>query len=368
MLRFRKSIQFITLALYLGALAGCGGGGGGGNATGSSQTTTDLPAGWLYTSAGKIQVSDGKGAGSTWMGRGVNIDDLFLCGYNNTLGDNMALSYLQSEVNGLMQDWRPNFVRVSLYLSSYPIQINWMANTAGYASAMIDVINGITANPDVYVLVTLRSDASMIKLDLATNTPDATGLPSDSNTTPNPVTLPNGTDDTYVALVDTFANTPNVLFGISNEPGGNTLSNADIAAAMTHAVAVIRAEEDRLGVPHHLVSVQGNNWTSDISFYADTPIPYDNVVYEIHGYPPTADTYTYASLPVILGEYGNLTADTQAGFYADVEAKQIPNLAWTFAPFSDCMPDLLNVTLDASKLEPTAWGAIVQNYLLTHAK
>jgi hypothetical protein len=61
--------------------------------------------------------------------------------------------------------------------------------------------------------------------------------------------FPTGTDPVYQALVDTFANSGFVLFGISNEPGGNTLSDQKLAAAMSHAVSVIRAEEDKLGVP-----------------------------------------------------------------------------------------------------------------------
>ncbi len=155
-----------------------------------------------------------------------------------------------------------------------------------------------------------------------------------------------------------------MLFGLTNEPGGNKDSSATIAAAMSHAVGVIRAEEDRLGVPHHVVSVQGNNWTSDISTYATTPLPYDNVVYEVHGYPPAPASYTYSNIPVIIGEYGSLT--NSATFYADVESKQIPNLAWDFEPYSDCSPDLLNVTASASALTPTAWGTTVQTYLLAH--
>jgi hypothetical protein len=155
-----------------------------------------------------------------------------------------------------------------------------------------------------------------------------------------------------------------VLFGLTNEPGGNKLSPATLSAAMSHAVGVIRAEEDKLGVPHHVVSVQGNDWTSDISFYAKSPLPYDNVVYEVHGYPPAASSYTYANIPVIIGEYGSL-ADS-ASFYADLEAKQIPNLAWDFDPYSNCAPDLVTVNQSATNLVPTAWGNTVKAYLLAH--
>jgi hypothetical protein len=216
----------------------------------------------------------------------------------------------------------------------------------------------------VYVLVTLRSDSSMIGQDTVDGDPEATGLPSDGTTTPDASALPTGTDATYQALVDSFASDSYVLFGLSNEPGGDKLANATIAAAMTHAVGVIRAEEDRLGVPHHVISVQGNGWTSDISFYAASPIAADDVVYEVHGYPPATSSYTYANIPVILGEYGSLS--DSASFYADVEAKQIPNLAWDFEPYSDCSPDLLTVNQSATNLVPSAWGSTVQAYLLAH--
>jgi hypothetical protein len=58
----------------------------------------------------------------------------------------------------------------------------------------------------------------------------------------------------------------------------------------------------------------------------------------------------------------------QSGFYADMEAKMIPNLAWDFDPFSGCAPDLVDVTHDATMLTPTDWGTSVQTYLLAHAK
>ncbi len=319
-------------------------------------STTDggagLPGGWLYTRGNAIYVADGQGGGTQWMGRGVNLDDLFLCGFNNTLAMSDAETTLETIAGSLISDWKPNFVRVSLGMDSYPSVVSWSATPGAYQKSMTNVIDAIGAHPGVYVLLSLRSDASMVDEDTVDGDPEATGVPSSA------------TDATYVAMVDSFAHSPFVLFGLSNEPGGNKVSNSALAAAMDHAVGVIRKEEDQLGVPHHLVSVQGNGWTSDIGFYATTPLAYDNVVYEIHGYPPLTSSYTYPNLPVILGEYGSL-ADS-AAFYADVEAKQIPNLAWDFEPYSDCTPDLLTITHDAASLVPTAWGQTVKSYLLAH--
>jgi cellulase (glycosyl hydrolase family 5) len=324
-----------------------------------------LRAGWLYTVGNGIVVADGPDTSHPWFGRGVNIDDIFLCGYDDTLWMTSPGTTLETIVSGLVSGWKPSFVRISLGMDSNPTVVSWLTDPAQYATPMTSVINAIGANPGVYVLVTLRSDASMIGQDEVDGDPEATGLPSDSTTTPDATTFPMGTDPVYVALVDAFGSNAWVMFGLTNEPGGNKLTDATISAAMSHAVGVIRAEEDRLHLPHHIVSVQGNSWTSDISFYSTTPLAYDNVVYEVHGYPPTPSMYTYSNIPVIIGEYGTLTSSTAATLYADLESKGIPNLAWDFEPYSDCAPDLLNVTDNASTLTPTAWGSIVQGYLTT---
>lgn len=313
---------------------------------------TPLSKGWLYTQGNKVYVANGLGGGSVWVGRGVNMDDIFLCGYNNTLWMPNAGQALLTLATNLVATWKPTFVRVSLGMDSYPVQPSWTSNAAQYKTPMTAVIDSIGQNPGVYVLVSLRSDVSMVMEDTIHGDPEATGVPS------------NATDATYVALVDTFANSKFVLFGLSNEPGGNQVQTPVIVAAMDHAVGVIRAEENKLGVPHHIVSVQGNNWTSDISAYAAKPLVYDNVVYEVHGYPPQPSEYTFANLPVIIGEYGTLA--NAAAFFADVEAKQIPSLAWDFEPYSACNPDLLVVDQSSTNLTPTAWGSTVKGYLLAH--
>jgi|HubBroStandDraft_2_1064218.scaffolds.fasta_scaffold74219_2 hypothetical protein len=323
-----------------------------------------IHAGWLYTMGSKIYVSNGS-SGTPWMGRGVNIDDIFLCGNNYMLTSPTPDQTLEAIVAGLMSGWKPSFIRISLGMDTYPKVTSWLTNPAQYKTPMTNVIHAIGSYANVHVLVTLRSDASMIGQDKADGDPEATGLPSDATTTPNATAFPTGTDATYRALVGTFASASYVLFGLTNEPGGNKLPPAQIAAAMSHAVGVIRAEEDHLGVPHHVVAVQGNGWSSDISFYASAPLAYDNVVYEVHGYPPATASYTYSNIPVIVGEYGSL-ADS-AGFYSDVEAKQIPNLAWDFEPYSNCAPDLLTVNQSDMNLVPTAWGMTVQAYLAAHA-
>lgn len=292
------------------------------------------------------------------MGRGLNVDDLFLCGYNTGLWMDgpSGEEALDAVLDAVVASWHPSFFRVSLSMNSYAPVVSWTTSTA-YETGMTKLIEGLGAHPGVYVLVTLRSDASMVDVGGQTcgQGDDAVCLPSAA------------TDDVYRALVKSFAHAPYVLFGIANEPGGMSASDADLRARMDHAVGVIRAEEDALGVPHHLVAVQGNQWTSQIAFYDKAPLAHDNVVYEYHAYPPDPAGYTLAQVPVIIGEYGPAGGDLSfaAGFFADVEKRQIPNLAWTLAPYSNCAPDLVQVTHDAS-LTTTPWGALVKGYLQAH--
>ncbi len=196
---------------------------------------------------------------------------------------------------------------------------------------------------------------------------EPTGVPSDATSSPDKAKFPTGTDAVYAALVDSFAHDNFVLFGLTNEPGGNTSTAETIRPAMAHAVSVIRAEEDRLGVPHHLVSVQGVGYSGNVGFYGQAPLDQDNVIYELHGYPPAAPAFTFDNIPVILGEYGNLAAGSEAAFFRDLETRQISSLAWDFEPYSNCAPDLLDITHDATLLAPNDWGKLVQAYLVQHA-
>jgi hypothetical protein len=362
---------------------GSHGGSTDGGVTVTVHSDAGYPSGWLYTEGAKIYESNGNGGGTQWMGRGVNVDDIFLCGYNDTLWMTGPDSSLETLISTLMSGWKPTFVRMSLWMDSFPTVVSFVSDPSQYKTPMVGVINSFGNYPGVHVMVTVRSDASMIGQDTGSGDSEATGIPSNSTNTPSKSKYPTGTDAVYVALVDAFANSGFVLFALTNEPGGNTATNGTLGSAMNHAVGTIRAEEDRLGVPHHIVSVQGNSWTSDISFYAQGSgggypdggsgvITYDNVVYEVHGYPPTTSSYTYPNIPVIIGEYGSLPANdagTDPSFFNDIENKQIPSLAWDFDTYSDCAPDLVNVNQSSTSVTTTSpWGTMVQHYLLSHAQ
>jgi hypothetical protein len=288
------------------------------------------------------------------MGRGVNMDDLMLCGYNGSMWKETStvVANLKNIIRGLMKDWKPNFVRISLSMYSYPQKMSWLENPEEYKNPMTEVIEFLGTYEGVYVLVTLRSDKTMEQTNPGN---EATYIPTTA------------TDDTYRALVNSFKNSKFVMFGICNEPGSpwnwDKLTNV-----MSHAAKVIRDEEDRLNVSHHIIAVQGWGWSSQIGHYNDHPLPYDNIVYEVHGYAPKKEWYTLDKIPVIIGEYGNGPYGTiNDAFFDDLESKQIPNLAWDFEPYSNCSPDLLQVNHSDTNLVPSTWGETVKTYLLAHS-
>jgi hypothetical protein len=308
--------------------------------------------GWLHTTGNHIEQADG----SVWMGRGVNIDDLLFCGYNynfQTLGSS-AEADVKTVIDEAVMEWHANFLRISLYMDSYgSTTISWASDTNGYASAMTRIVNYVgTQYPGTYVLLTLRSDASM-------------DCPSEPACVPTANTVP-----VYQALLDSFANDSFVVFGLSNEPAPATA--ADLIAAMNLGVAAIRGEETKLGVPQHLISVQTMGSTG--SFTTTSIQPSGNILYEVHYYPTLAaqgpDYYSdYApTFPMLVGEYGDFGSSgntTSASFFKDMEDMQIPSLAWDFDPLNNCAPDLLNINSGnaVSPVTASAWGQVVQAYL-----
>ena len=125
-----------------------------------------------------------------WMGRGVNVDDIFLCGNNNTLLMKSAEATLEKEISGLMSGWKPNFIRISLGMNSYTVA-SWLTNPAQYKTPMTNVINAIGAYPNVHVLVTLRSDKSMIG-EVPAETPRRPGFPRTARPLPTRPRFPPG--------------------------------------------------------------------------------------------------------------------------------------------------------------------------------
>jgi hypothetical protein len=355
--------------------AGSGGADNGGAETGGAAGTDD---GWLHTVPGDPHIYTA--ANGVWMGRGVNIDDIFLGGYNcNFWMGSEAETALLDTAAVLLDSWKPSFVRVSLAMSSYyqspdcegAVLANWTepveSNT--YKASMTNVINALTRG-GAYVLLTVRTDQTMVRWNDETSSEpcDCTGSCDSATCVPTPET-----DAVYRALVDSFWDNPRVMFGITNEGGGFYPAASELHSLMSRTVDLIREQESTHGSAEHLISVQSTGYTSASSDYATNPLSQTNVVYEHHGYPP--EDFVFSNIPIIIGEYGpsDWTGEDVSsldGITDAFETSQVPSLAWIFEPMNGVTPPLVsgwsgNARTEAN-LETTAFGDLVRSYLLAH--
>ena len=316
-------------------------------------TAPPLADRWLQTIGNHILRTDG----TPWMGRGVNLFDTRGCGACLQSAPNPA--EVMRRADYLVQNWRTNFIRLDLesYASaSGRVQWGGVLVDPAYVADIQAIVNHITANPNTYVLLTL----------LVNPTFDAYWVPTQA-------TVPE-----WSAWAKVFANNPQVMFGICNEPHGldATETDAVVWSAISANVAAIRAVEDAAKVHHHLISAQGTNgWSRDLTYYLTHPIQSDNIIYESHPYENTATFEDQAfgpakTLPVIIGEFGYWPG---AMDYADCmrlmhdgDAAGVPYISWAFHPACG-IALLTSTTADTcgvgEAFTPSAWGAVNSTHM-----
>ena len=286
-------------------------------------------------------------SGANFHGRGANLHDTRSCN---------ACSYMPADPAGvnrwsdeLVDHWHANLVRFLLSAKVAPFnqsEIQWqnLVDDPAYFADIQTNVNYLTAKPGVYVLVTLFADPTIKDNTNAFDSewPSSAG---DSNSR-------------YIKLAEAFADNSHVLFGLTNEPhiefaNDNMVAphEAALAAVYQDAIAAIRGVEDAHHVAHHVVVVQAPlGYARDLSYFIAHPLTGDQIAYEIHPYNAQADfasliTGPSATLPIIIGEYGEAGAMTAADvqqMWTVAEAAEVPYIAWNF--HMRCPPNLLQDT------------------------
>ena len=339
--------------LASGTTSGSGTGGTGSTTPTTTPSAGSGAAGWLYTKGNRIYNSDG----SLFHGRGANIADPRGCGACTSTDLTSSTNEVIRRIDVLVDQWNANFLRLDL--ESYASGSTGVISNAAYLAAIQQIVAHVQTKPNVYMELSVWVDPSL----------DSSGWPTAN------------TDQIWTTLATTFANTPQVLFGISNEPQNNYDGSEDsqVWTRMQAAATSIRAAEQAFGSNKHIVLAQGTGgWARFLAYYETHPLTAgdgSNFAYEVHVY-DAASTFSdrfitpSKTIPVVIGEFGpvsgSMTSSDTATLMTQAESAGVPYMAWTF--HMRCPPNLLvdnssNGCGVGMTLTPSTWGQQLKTQL-----
>ncbi len=134
----------------------------------------------------------------------------------------------------------------------------------------------------------------------------------------NPMTYVKQSKTFFAEISARYANTPNVIYEICNEPNGGANWENDIRPYAEQVIPVIRAN-----APDSVILVGSGTWSQDIDKPADNPLAFGNIMYTCHFYAGThgqwlRDRIDYAlskGAPIFISEWGTSAADGNGGVY-----------------------------------------------------
>lgn len=117
-----------------------------------------------------------------------------------------------------------------------------------------------------------------------------------------------------------YADTPNVLYEICNEPNGNITWSGNVKPYAERLVSVIRANSAR-----GIILIGSPTWDQDVDQAAADPVTGTNLMYTLHFYAGThhqelrnkADRAIRLGAPIFVSEWGTSAADGSGGVFID---------------------------------------------------
>ena len=217
----------------------------------------------------------------------------------------------------LKNDWNINIFRIAMYVD---------ANGSGYVS-----------NPDKNKELVCKN------IDLAIENDMYVIIDWHTLSDRNPQTHKDKAKVFFEEISQKYANNPNVIYEICNEPNGDDVSwDSSIKPYAEEIIPVIRANS-----PNSLIIVGTPNWCKDLKQAADNPLKFDNVVYSCHFYSGThrgelrnkIDYCINKNIPVFVSECGLTDASGNGNVYFDefnswisyLNDKKISWVYWSFS-------------------------------------
>ncbi len=144
-------------------------------------------------------------------------------------------------------------------------------------------------------------------------------------------------------ISEKYADVPNVIYEICNEPNGETDWRSDIKPYAEEVIAKIRSNS-----PRSLVIVGTPDWSKDLGAVEREPLSYENVAYALHFYAGShnktlrnkIDDFRANGLAVFVSECGATTADGDGKIFDEAFMRWANymhkhKISWTYWSFSN---------------------------------
>lgn len=276
--------------------------------------------------------------------------------------------YTYDNLKTLHDTWNTNVFRIAMYTD--PNQDGYIKNNS-LKEDVIAIVDRLI-ELDMYVIIDWHI--------LADN---------------NPQTYQNQAITFFTELSQKYANKPNVIYEICNEPNGNITWDNNVKPYAETLINVIRQN-----APNALIIVGLPEWCKDLTPVSKNPLSYNNIIYSVHFYAGTdgqslrnkMDDFLTNNLPIFVSECG-ITDNTGNGKIYEYEFKEWVNylnennISWLFWSFStkeesssiltkEYTPYITTESSnDSEPLEPqandlnnylTSTGQIIKNILISY--
>lgn len=146
----------------------------------------------------------------------------------------------------------------------------------------------------------------------------------------NPMSHVTEAESFFSGMAARYAQYPNVLYEICNEPNGNVTWAGEVKPYAERIIAAIRAWS-----PRAVILIGSPTWSQDIHLAAANPVVGENLMYTLHFYAGThgkelrdrIDDVLSSGLPVFVSEWGTSRADGSGGVFLEESAVWLDFLA-----------------------------------------
>lgn len=213
----------------------------------------------------------------------------------------------------LKESWGINVFRVSMYSQNY-------IENPSIKQTLVDIVDN-AINLDMYVIIDWH-------------------ILFDSN----PNTYIEQSNSFFDEMSLKYANNPNVIYEICNEPNGNAVTwEKEIKPYAQRIIPTIRNNS-----PKSLIIVGTPDWCKKLKVVADNPLNFENITYACHFYSGThgqelQETIDYAlnkNISIFISECGLTDASGNGQLYMDkfddwIEFLNKRNISWIVWSFSN---------------------------------